>query len=110
MFISGGCGHRPVSLSLLTNSVCESFPSVNAFCEHTKDISLLLIYVLCLRSVGSWSLLGMLAVERSALFPISAPAVCGLSSNVASGYADGTLLLRQNLDLLVDHLYERNFP
>jgi hypothetical protein len=26
------------------------------------------------------------------------------------GYADGTLLLRRNLDLLVDRLCERNFP
>jgi hypothetical protein len=49
----------------------RSFSPLTSFCEHTKDIFPPLIYTLCLKSVGSWSLLVMVLAERSVLLPAS---------------------------------------
>ena len=92
-------------------SSTRTFPPLTPFCERTKDISPLLIYILCLKSVGSWSLLVMVPAERSALRPILTPVgrVCALWC-VKVKYANGIFVLRRNLDLLVDRLLEGNIP
>lgn len=50
-------------------SSTRNFSSLTSFSQHTKDISPPLIDILCPKSVGSWSLLVMVLVERSAFTP-----------------------------------------
>ena len=90
---------------------CENFPSANVFLwtheGYLSTLTLLLIYMSCLRSVGSWSLLGI-PVERSALFPVSIPAVRDRELQCSK-----VVMLTETYfcsDLLVDRLYGKKFP
>ena len=65
-----GCTSRRRPPRSLTSSNAHLFCS-NVFLSHTKDISPLLIHILCQKSGGSWSLLETVLVERSVLLPVS---------------------------------------
>ena len=65
-----GCTSRRRLPCPLTSSNAHFFCS-NVVLSHVKDISRLLIHILCLKSGGSWSLLVTVLVERSALLPVS---------------------------------------
>lgn len=65
-----GFPSRRRSPSPPTPSTRNSSPPTSFF-QHTKDISPPLIDTLCLKSVGSWSLLVMVPVERSVLLTVS---------------------------------------